>query len=160
MSWSFLQDEFPFCKKIIICQQCEKGVIWWDKILFFILILLMSTQQDAYLSIPSGYNFNKDSLSQYRRNSINPSDFQAWFKNDMYCSSYAKHHSPVIQFWYQDSIEPRSAHIPGYGGFIPKDRAESLYAKTFSNKTKDVLADPNINMNRSGLATTGFNIAK
>lgn len=45
-------------------------------------------------------------------------------------------------------------------GFIPKDRAESLHAKTFSNKTKSVLSRPEINLNRSGLATTGFNISK
>jgi hypothetical protein len=60
----------------------------------------------------------------------------------------------------QQSIDPKASHIPGYAGFIPKDRAESLHAKTFANKTKDVFADPNINANMSGLATTGFNITK
>jgi hypothetical protein len=35
-----------------------------------------------------------------------------------------------------------------------------LQAKTFANKTKDVFKDPNVNMNRSGLATTGFNVTK
>lgn len=78
----------------------------------------------------------------------------------MYRSSYAQHHSPVSHSIMQDSVVPRANHIPGYGGFIPKDRAESLHAKTYANKTKEVFGSPEINMNRSGLATTGFNITK
>lgn len=67
---------------------------------------------------------------------------------------------PRISSFTQDSVVPRASHIPGYGGFIPKDRAESLHAKTYANKTKEVFGSPEINMNRSGLATTGFNITK
>ena len=42
----------------------------------------------------------------------------------------------------QESTSPRSHHIPGYGGFIPTDRAENLHAKTFANKTKEIFAQP------------------
>jgi len=41
-----------------------------------------------------------------------------------------------IQHSIQDSTEPRSGHIPGYAGFIPKNRAESIHGKTFADKTK------------------------
>jgi hypothetical protein len=59
----------------------------------------------------------------------------------------------------QDSLSPNHSHIPGYGGFIPKDRAESLHAKTFTNKTKEAFVDYTKG-NRNGLATTGFNITQ
>lgn len=55
----------------------------------------MSSQIDGHMQLPSSYNFNKETPSQYRRNTIDPNNFQLWIKNDMYGSTYAKHHSPV-----------------------------------------------------------------
>jgi hypothetical protein len=55
----------------------------------------MSSQLDGHIQIPSSYNFNKNSINQYRRNTIDPNSFQLWLKNDMYASTYAKNHSPV-----------------------------------------------------------------
>jgi hypothetical protein len=120
----------------------------------------MSQQLEAHLSLPMSYDFNRDKLSQYRKSSIDSAKFQSWLQNDMYRSTYAHHHSPVSFTLIQDSLSPKNSHIPGYGGFIPKDRAESLHAKTYSNKTKDVLVDYNNLGNRNGLATTGFNITQ
>jgi hypothetical protein len=55
----------------------------------------MSSQLDGHLELPSSYNFNKDTVNQHRRNTIDPNSFHLWLKNDMYASTYAKHHSPV-----------------------------------------------------------------
>lgn len=56
----------------------------------------MSSQVDAPLQLPSSYNFGKGTLNQNRRNTIDPNNFQLWLRHDMYASTYAKHHSPVI----------------------------------------------------------------
>jgi hypothetical protein len=50
------------------------------------------------MQLPSSYNFNKDSVLQYRRNTINPNNFSLWVSKDMYASTYAKNHSPVLSF--------------------------------------------------------------
>ena len=96
----------------------------------------MSEQADAMLQLPTSHNFQREKVKNYRANSINTQQFFEWTRNDMYRSSYAHHHSPVYLPITQESTQPRSHHIPGYQGFIPKDRAESLHGKTFSNKTK------------------------
>lgn len=41
------------------------------------------------------FNYNRDTVNNFRGRSIDPSAFCAWQKNDMYKSSYAKFHSPV-----------------------------------------------------------------
>ena len=61
----------------------------------WILILLMSSQIDAPLQLPSSYNFGKGTVNLNRRNTIDPNNFQLWLRHDMYASTYAKHHSPV-----------------------------------------------------------------
>ena len=58
----------------------------------------------------------------------------------------------------QDSSSPRSGHIPGYGGFIPTNRAESLHAATYTNMTKSALNGPGINVNPGQLSSTGRNL--
>jgi hypothetical protein len=55
----------------------------------------MSSQLDGHMQLPSSYNFNRESVLQQRRNTIDPNNFQLWLKKDMYASSYAKSHSPV-----------------------------------------------------------------
>lgn len=120
----------------------------------------MSEQVDGYLQLPSSYNFQRDKLGHYRNGSIDSQKFHLWLRNDMYRSSYAHFHSPVTLYFMKESKEPRSSHLPGYAGFIPTDRAESLHAKTYANKVKDVLKNPEIGSNPKGLATTGFNLNK
>ncbi len=120
----------------------------------------MSEQAGGLLDHPSSFNFHREKAGDYRKSSIDSQNFHLWVRNDMYRSSYAHHHSPVLSHLIQDSLQPRSGHIPGYGGFIPNDRAQSLQAKTYANMTKDVFKNPNLGANLSGLATTGFNITK
>ena len=55
----------------------------------------MSSQLDGHLELPSSYNFNKEVTKRYKATTIDPTNFYAWLKHDMYASSYAKHHSPV-----------------------------------------------------------------
>lgn len=55
----------------------------------------MSEQVDAHLQIPSSYDFKRNSVSHYRNHSIDSNTFHQWVKDNMYTSSYAKHHSPV-----------------------------------------------------------------
>lgn len=61
----------------------------------------MSSQIDGHLQLPLSYNFNKESIHQYRKNTIDPNNFQSWLKGDMYVSSYAKHHSPVKKYIFR-----------------------------------------------------------
>lgn len=56
----------------------------------------MSEQVDAHLQIPSSYDFKRNSVSHYRNHSIDSNSFHQWVKDNMYTSSYAKHHSPVL----------------------------------------------------------------
>jgi hypothetical protein len=46
--------------------------------------------------MPSSYDFQRERVSQYRRGSIDSQKFHEWVRNDMYRSSYAHHHSPVL----------------------------------------------------------------
>ena len=55
----------------------------------------MSEQVGGHLQIPTSYDFKRNSISHYRNNSINSNIFHQWVKDNMYASSYAKHHSPV-----------------------------------------------------------------
>lgn len=120
----------------------------------------MSEQVDGHMQAPSSFNFHRESLALYGSDLIRSNKFQEWTNSHMYRSSYAHHHSPVYQPNIQDSLQPRTSHIPGYSGFIPKNRAESMHGKTYSNTTKEALGSPELGLNRSGLATTGFNITK
>ena len=56
----------------------------------------MSEQADAMLHLPNSYNFKRETTGNYRANPIDAQRFQMWVKNDMYRSSYAHNHSPVI----------------------------------------------------------------
>ena len=56
----------------------------------------MSEQADAMLQLPSSYNFKRETTGNYRQNGIDSNRFQMWVKNDMYRSTYAQNHSPVL----------------------------------------------------------------
>jgi hypothetical protein len=124
------------------------------------LILLMSEQPGGHLQIPASFNFHQESLSNSRKSPIDAQKFHHWARSDMYRSSYAHYHSPVSLSPMQESTQPRSGHLPGYSGFIPTNRAESLHAATYSNMTKQALNGPHIGANPGGLATTGRNLAR
>ena len=46
------------------------------------------------------YNFNRDTVNNFRGRSIDPAGFFAWQKDDMYKSTYAKFHSSVLLLWF------------------------------------------------------------
>ena len=46
------------------------------------------------------YNFNRDTVNNFRGRSIDPAGFFAWQKDDMYKSTYAKFHSSVLLIWF------------------------------------------------------------
>jgi hypothetical protein len=56
----------------------------------------MSSQLDGHMQLPSSYNFDRNTVGHYRNKSIDPQNFQVWFQRDMYQSTYAKNHSPVL----------------------------------------------------------------
>lgn len=58
----------------------------------------------------------------------------------------------------KDSSSPRAGHLPGYAGFIPSNRAESLHAATYTNMTKSALNSPSLNLNPGQLSSTGRNL--
>ena len=76
----------------------------------------MSEQADAMLQLPNSYNFKRETASNYRSNPIDAQRFQMWVRNDMYRSSYAHNHSPVLLL----TLRIRSHHDPltslGMGG--------------------------------------------
>ncbi len=49
--------------------------------------------------------------------------------------------------------------IPGYGGFVPTVKSKNEYGKTFSRVSREMYDDPNLGKNKSGLASTGYNIS-
>lgn len=55
----------------------------------------MSEQVDGHLQTPASYNFNRETIGNYRSKSIDQANFHLWFKNDMYRSTYSHNHSPV-----------------------------------------------------------------
>lgn len=67
----------------------------------------MSSQLDGHLQLPSSYNFNKETTLKYKASTIDPTNFHAWLKNDMYASSYAKHHSPVQLISLRIQLSPK-----------------------------------------------------
>ncbi len=76
----------------------------------------------------------------------------------MYKSSYAHFHSKVsFLFYAKDSVLPKNTSIPGYQGFVPQVRSESLYGKSSTVLTKEVLGETNYGKTMNGLSTNGFN---
>lgn len=56
--------------------------------------------------------------------------------------------------------EPKNTVIPGYSGYIPGCRANSLYGKSGTMIAKSSFVPDKLDLNRSGLASTGFNLTK
>ena len=71
----------------------------------------------------------------------------------MYKSSYNQFHS------YKNN-EPKNTAVPGYQGFVPGHRADSLYSKSNTHIARQSFSKDRLDVNRTGLATTGFNITK
>lgn len=64
----------------------------------------MSEQVGGHLQLPSSYDFQRNSVSHYRNNSIDSNTFHQWVKDNMYTSSYAKHHSPVYLHLFRNLL--------------------------------------------------------
>lgn len=60
----------------------------------------------------------------------------------------------------QNMNEPKNTVIPGYSGYIPGFRANSLYGKSNTMIAKSSFVPEKLDMNRSGLASTGFNLTQ
>jgi hypothetical protein len=56
--------------------------------------------------------------------------------------------------------EPKNTAIPGYQGFIPGVKADSQFGKSGTILAKNSLDSKRLDVNRTGLATTGFNVTK
>lgn len=54
--------------------------------------------------------------------------------------------------------EPNNTAIPGYTGHIPGVKADSLYGKSNTILAKSTLTSERLDINRTGLACTGFNL--
>lgn len=87
----------------------------------------------------------------YRNRSIDGGGFRCWQNDHMYKSSYAHFHS-------KDSVEGKNKAIPGYAGYIPYVKPESLYGKGYTPITKQCLSSDKLGKNILGLSTNGFNI--
>ena len=118
----------------------------------------MSEQIDGFLEMGASYNFDRNKTGNYRSKTIEPQGFQQWTKDSMYKSSYAHFHSKVPSLWSKDSVNPKNAAIPGYGGYIPSIKAENIYAKGYTPMAKQSFTQDKLGKNAFGMATTGFNL--
>ena len=55
----------------------------------------MSSQKGGILYMSQSFNYNRDTVNNFRGRSIDPTGFSAWQKDNMYKSSYANFHSSV-----------------------------------------------------------------
>lgn len=113
----------------------------------------MSEQVGGLLETNQSFAFHREKVADYRGNQIDGSKFHAWQKDNMYKSSYNQFHS-------YNANEPKNTAVPGYQGFVPGHRADSLYAKSNTNIARQSFSKDKLDVNRTGLATTGFNITK
>ena len=63
-------------------------------------------------------------------------------------------------FYLQDSTNPKTSTIPGYQGFIPQYRSESLYGKRTTDLSKEIFGGSNYGKKLTGLSSNGFNVKK
>lgn len=54
--------------------------------------------------------------------------------------------------------EPKNTAIPGYTGHVPGVKADSLYGKSNTLLARSSFQADKLDVNRTGLATTGFNL--
>lgn len=113
----------------------------------------MSEQVGGLLETNQSFAFNRDITKNYKNDHIEANKFYAWQKDNMYKSSYNQFHS-------YNSNQPKNTAIPGYQGFVPGHRADSLYAKSNTAIAKQSFSKDKLDVNRTGLASTGFNITK
>ena len=113
----------------------------------------MSEQVGGLLETNQSFNFKRDDVKNYRAENIDASKFFAWQKDNMYKSTYNEKHS-------YNSNQPKNTAIPGYQGFVPTQRADSLYGKSNTNLARQSFSKDRLDVNRTGLATSGFNITK
>lgn len=113
----------------------------------------MSEQVGGLLETNQSFGFNRETAKNYSNQHIDSNKFYAWQKDNMYKSSYNKFHS-------HNNNEPKNTAIPGYQGFVPGHRADSLYAKSNTTIAKNSFSKDRLDVNRTGLASTGFNITK
>ena len=113
----------------------------------------MSEQPGGLLETNQSFHFNREKAGDYRGGQIDASKFFAWQKDNMYKSSYNQFHS------YKNN-EPKNTAVPGYQGFVPGHRADSLYSKSNTFIARQSFSKDKLDVNRTGLATTGFNITK
>lgn len=84
----------------------------------------MSSQTNGFIKIEPSYDHKRQNNDNYRNSSIEANTFHKWTADNMYKSSYAHFHSKVLMTSYlQESVEPKSTAIPGYGGYIPSIKA-------------------------------------
>lgn len=120
----------------------------------------MSQQVGGLLETRNSYPFDRNKVSTYKNNTISPDKFFAWHGEYMYKSTYNEKHGLVIPSLIQNLNEPKNTAIPGYQGFVPSIKADSLYGKSNTQLARGTLTSDKLDVNRTGLATTGFNITK
>ncbi len=54
--------------------------------------------------------------------------------------------------------EPKNTAIPGYTGHIPGVKADSLFGKSNTLLARSSFVSEKLDINRTGLASTGFNL--
>ena len=113
----------------------------------------MSEQEGGLLNTMQSFDFNRGTTGNYRSNTIDSNRFADWQKDHMYKSSYAHFHS-------KDSSEPKNKAIPGYGGYVPYVKPESIYGKGYTPITKQCYSNDKLAKNILGLSTNGFNVNK
>lgn len=58
----------------------------------------MSEQVGGILKMNGSYQFNRETVKDYKTNNISSDNFFAWQKDNMYKSTYNEKHGPVYLF--------------------------------------------------------------
>jgi hypothetical protein len=111
----------------------------------------MSEQRGGLLETVQSFNYNRDVTGNYKNRSIDAGGFRSWQNDNMYKSSYAHFHS-------KGSVEPKNKAVPGYAGYIPYVKPESIYGKGYTPIAKECLSSDKLGKNILGLSTNGFNV--
>jgi hypothetical protein len=57
-------------------------------------------------------------------------------------------------------LPPKNKAIPGYMGYIPGEKSENCFGKSFSKISKSRFQKGSLRKNTTGLSTTGYNWKK
>ena len=98
-----------------------------------------------FLESKTKFNIKNHKVSQFTED-----DFFRWTNGNMYRTSY----NDMRQ---QQPVANKNHALPGYQGFVPSLKADSLLQKRYTEQTRDVLHKRTISDKLQTISSTGWN---